>query len=989
MTKQLLLIVVMLYSVMSSLAFSGAGSGTSDAPYLIFNADQLNEIRYDPIACYSLEADIDLSSWIADNNPTQGWNPIPSFSGVLRGNNHSISNLYINRKNTDNVGLFGSLGYGTISNLHIVNAEIYGNNFVGCLCGESTGGSYGYNVNLRNISIINCIINANDYVGLLVGTSKRTVVEDCYSYGEVTGNNYIGGIIGSDSTGDYIDIIKKCNANISINGNDFIGGIVGYTSSLVTVNSCHANGKIVGRGYVGGIAIGQYVTCLNCFSSCSLLKATYDYVGGIGMDRSATNGPTVKACFGINSTLESGGPHLYRIGGVEQYISVNNYAWVLTKMICDREELGQPEDSDNNGTSIGLTALKQKSTYEGVGWDFENDWDINESESFPFFKNQTSAPTINTPIRSHQSLVSGTSATDARVEVRVNGTLYQTVADGNNWSVDVGELHSYDKVVVISCKDKLMPSVVVESTVCPPGEGTENDPYKIYETNDLLYCSNSGYFELMNDIDLTDWIDANYKNYGWRSISGRNLNSLNGNGHTITGLWGHSLFGEVGTKAIIKNLNIVVADKGVYGSGIARDNYGTIAQCSVSGGPNNGSSEYNGGIAGTSYGTIENCTSRNDIECPPINYLNANYAAGIAGRNYGVIKYCLATGKISGYDCAGIVGINVTSEAKVQDCVALNSLISGTKSAVRIVAGISEGAPVPLMNNYASQMSKVTLNGLPQNIGEDPVNGKTLTVAESMDKSVYESIGWDFNEVWGIDDGYSFPYLKHNKISATSLSLNVDYWEAKLGETMQIEATFLPNDITNSTLIWSVDDPEIASVDNNGFVKALAVGTTQVHVKTTDGSNLEVSCNITVETNVVLITSLSFDPEEFSGEVDDVFTIKTQILPENATDKTLNWYSSNENIAVVDNNGNVSILEEGECIITAVTIDGSNLSAECKITGNTGIEEIISDTTECIEVYNIQGRLILNDVFMDILTNLPSGIYILKQGRKYKKIRLD
>lgn len=987
MSKQLLLVVVMLNCVIPGFAFSGAGSGTASDPYRIFNAGQLNEIRNATSACYQLEADIDLTSWIEENNPAQGWNPISDFSGTLNGNNHSISNLRINRKNTDNVGLFSSLKGCNISNLYIINAEIIGNNNVGCLSGTTTKGYYNGRGYIDNIRIIDCVIHSVNNAGILVGATNGTTITNCYVYGEVVGNNYIGGIVGY---GGYNDIeILKCNSNVSIKGNDYLGGICGIAENALSnqkIQTCSAYGNIIGNGYTGGIlGSGIPETFSQCLSACNYIKG--EKVGGIFSNEWAVS---ISSCFSINNLLE-GSSNVYRIGPCRSD-SKNNYAWVLTKMIVDGEELGQPDDSDYNGISIGLTALKQKSTYSGVGWDFDNDWDINETESFPFFKNQTPTPTINTPLFSGQTVISGQSADDAKIEVRVNGVLYQTVADGNNWSVDVAELHSCDKVVVITYKDQLMPSVMVDCTVCPVGEGSESDPYKVYEANDLLYCSNSGYFELMNNIDLTDWIEANSNTNGWIGIDGRNLISLNGNGHTITGLWADlsdsnmGLFSELGKNSIIKSLNVVVADKGLKGSGnsgvIAGINNGTIARCSVSGGAINNNSMGNaGGIAGTSYGIIEDCTTKNDID--------AGYAAGIVGKNYGVIQNTLATGKISGETCAGIVGTNVTSEAQVQNCVALNSLISGTKSALRIVAGISDGAPVPSMNNFASELIKLTLNGMPQDVSEDPVNGKTLTAEECKDKSTYESMGWDFNEIWGIADGYSFPYLKHNKISVTSLTLNVMDWEGKIGETNQLVATVSPGDATNNTLTWSVDNPEIASVDDNGLVKALAVGATQVHVKTTDGSNLEVSCNITVKTNVVLVTSLSLDPEVFSGEIGDTFTIKPVILPENATDKTVSWNSSNENIAFVDNRGNVSILSEGVCVITAVTVDGSDLSAECIITSTCGIDEMLSEGTECIEVYNIQGILLLKDVDMNALKKLPSGIYILRQGRKYNKIRID
>ena len=58
-----------------SAQFSGSGSGTKDDPYRIFNADQLNQVRNfaeKTDVYFSLEADIDMTQWIAENNPSQG-----------------------------------------------------------------------------------------------------------------------------------------------------------------------------------------------------------------------------------------------------------------------------------------------------------------------------------------------------------------------------------------------------------------------------------------------------------------------------------------------------------------------------------------------------------------------------------------------------------------------------------------------------------------------------------------------------------------------------------------------------------------------------------------------------------------------------------------------------------------------------------------------------------------------------------------------------
>ncbi len=108
-------------------------------------------------------------------------------------------------------------------------------------------------------------------------------------------------------------------------------------------------------------------------------------------------------------------------------------------------------------------------------------------------------------------------------------------------------------------------------------------------------------------------------------------------------------------------------------------------------------------------------------------------------------------------------------------------------------------------------------------------------------------------------------------------------------------------------------------------------------------------------------------------------------MPEDATDKSLTWTSSDEAIATVDTEGNVSVLKEGTCVITATAADGSGVSAECIITSVAGVDGIFS-AEESFDIYGVNGILIKKDADRDGLKLLTSGIYLIRQGGDVKKI---
>lgn len=194
-----------------------------------------------------------------------------------------------------------------------------------------------------------------------------------------------------------------------------------------------------------------------------------------------------------------------------------------------------------------------------------------------------------------------------------------------------------------------------------------------------------------------------------------------------------------------------------------------------------------------------------------------------------------------------------------------------------------------------------------------------------------------------------------------------------IGQTTQLTATILPENVANKTLEWTSSNENVATVDADGMVTAVGLG--DAIITTTDGSSVSANCTVTVIPT--LAKSLTIAPEIWNGVKGETFQITAEILPENTTDKTLNWSSSDETIATVNAAGLVSVLMAGSCRITATTTDGSNLTAECKLDVLSGIEEIFSDGATTVDVYNTQGVLIKKNCTKQELNQFSSGIYIM------------
>lgn len=134
---------------------------------------------------------------------------------------------------------------------------------------------------------------------------------------------------------------------------------------------------------------------------------------------------------------------------------------------------------------------------------------------------------------------------------------------------------------------------------------------------------------------------------------------------------------------------------------------------------------------------------------------------------------------------------------------------------------------------------------------------------------------------------------------------------------------------------------------------------------------------------VIPATEIKLNEEVISIAVSEQYQLTVTILPEDVTAKEVAWSSSDESVATVDNTGLVTIVGEGSCKIYAKTTDGSDLTAECVVTGVAGIVDVISDGKPIV-VYGIDGRLILENASYDEFKKLQKGLYIVNGKKIFK-----
>lgn len=163
----------------------------------------------------------------------------------------------------------------------------------------------------------------------------------------------------------------------------------------------------------------------------------------------------------------------------------------------------------------------------------------------------------------------------------------------------------------------------------------------------------------------------------------------------------------------------------------------------------------------------------------------------------------------------------------------------------------------------------------------------------------------------------------------TTLKLNKSSIRINIGQTYKLKSTVTSNDTVKPSVRYTSRNKKIASVGSKtGKIKGKKVGSTVITARTTDSARATARCRVTV---IRRATSLDLNKHYAICYIGGTIKLKAAVKPNTTTIKKLQWSTSDNTIASVDQNGKVSGLMEGDIYITVKTTDGSNLSDRCYV----------------------------------------------------------
>ena len=720
-------LTVALFAFAANEAIKPEGEGTKEAPYLLTSVENLVWMGENIAECQSnvfrLENDIDASetkNWKQEND-TWGFMSIGSkfiskdekehdFYGVFDGQDFTIKNLY--SKTLGGESLFNRITNGTIKNLRL--SEVY--------LGEGKRGFQMYASGALAVAISSSLITnvhvtgqiTGYNVGGLAGVAVSNSIVNCSFDGIIEGYRS-GGLLGSCSQ----CLVSLCRTSGSIYNFEYAelaGGLFGEVSynlgdKETKIINCYSDMYIKSNGYVGGL-VGyndlQNVFCgweleydlgfKQCYSNCSIEKQDRAIIGGI-------------AGFTTNS--------------------------ICYNCFYNSEKV--------KGTAFGegrsAAALMRRETFKN--WNFASVWEISEGQSMPYFASEEGKYfKVSFVVSGYGKL---------KIEPEKDGYVY-----GDTVRItaipDEGSAFMYYSGA-LSGQETQQTLMIEENAVIKAAFAKEisslDDFYKLGSD----YYSSADHYVQTVDFDLegttfTNQIDFCYGVY-------------DGNNHAFKNFKTESLFKGFFNSirnATVCNLNIINLEVGYFdvSGALAKtvDN-SVISNCYIC-------AKYEKGQLASSGGAICGRASKSLIT-------RCNLIFEILGKNssFNFSGLCYAANSV-----VDQCGIEIQSEnVKAR-------LFEGESSKILncFVSGKFSGTFLPGSSRLSCFASNCYLNaegtfqlGPNANYANCYFNSNLIARVEGVEGFVSDEdmkkqatyAGWDFENIWGIEEGVGTPYFQY------------------------------------------------------------------------------------------------------------------------------------------------------------------------------------------------------------------------------------
>lgn len=802
---------------------------------------------------------------------TNGWIPIGTegmpFSGFLDGQGHSISNLRINR--TTNVGFFGSTQNATIKNIKLINADVKGTDNVGCLIGLMK------HSDVENIELSGRCVGENNS-GSLIGCITNSItsvdciynykVSNCISSIDIIGKQNVGGFIGSISGKSYCYIPWHGGTKTQ---NGYYSTYYRMESTInQIIEYCKFTGNIEGSDNIGGV-IGKVDINAEAFSDEGYGGNYTFYHTSVAKSNVSVESSFINSKTTIKGSSNIGGIVGFSTGSFSS--KVGGYTQYNTA-IADATLL---INQCSNTTSIEATG--------------DNIGGIVGKSECPTTLIKASCSMGNIQAGNNIGGISGIITTGKENHMiencYSNGNLYGTSTIGgivgNAYGCNISKCYNSGNIInrgdytggIIGLGAACNVNNSVVATHKIYGEkyinrisGNTGATFTNNYANVLCEIYSKGYLMEINDDEVNGYA------IGFSSL--KNTSFYEGMQWDFEELWTNNNttpYFRYQTSPV--HISDVITNNGFYINGTCSDN-----------------------------GRLYYRNSSEEISETNIN--NNTWSISIDATSH-ICLYAQVENKQPSMLTCTDIKIKPSSITLTEHEL---SLSIGDVHKLEYSLYPSDATSDVVWVSSNAEVAVVNTNGEVTALS----NGNTTITVKTIDGTLLDNC------------------LVHVIVPVENVILNTHELLMEKNEKILLTAVITPSDASNKNLVWISANPNIANVDDNGYVTANDYGKTSIVVQTEDGNKVDY-CKVQV---IKHVSAISLNCSELTLKVGDSYTLLPTIEPFDATDQTVSWTSSNPDIVSV-NDGMIKAIKEGVSIIMVKTNDGSK-TAICIVTvGNT------------------------------------------------------
>ena len=253
----------------------------------------------------------------------------------------------------------------------------------------------------------------------------------------------------------------------------------------------------------------------------------------------------------------------------------------------------------------------------------------------------------------------------------------------------------------------------------------------------------------------------------------------------------------------------------------------------------------------------------------------------------------------------------------------------------QVVTGVSLNAASITLNEGQTQTLTATIS--PSNAANKSVTWTSTnsSVAKVDANGVVTAVSKGTATITAttVDGGKTASCAVTVKRPVTSIQLNktsLVFYRLTSELTETLTATVIPYNAENTAVTWSSSNTSVATVSNTGVVTGKSKGSATITVTAQDGNGASATCQVEVKQCITVLTVNKKKLDMIIGEQATLSTVT--LLPSTANDKTYTWSTSDNTVASVDGNGNVTAKATGKATIKATANDGGGTYASCEVT---------------------------------------------------------